>query len=99
MTTYHGSCQFSLGAFAHWGPGGSSEEHFQIVDLDSAKVSIDLLRMIKNKTEGNLTSQEEKLMLTTLTDLELNYADEVAKEKKEPKTPEASTNPPAEKQV
>ena len=49
-------------------------------DLDGAKVSIDLLIMLRDKTKGNLTPEEEKLLTGTLTDLELNYADESGKE-------------------
>lgn len=48
-------------------------------DLDSAKVSIDLLRMLRDKTKGNLTDEEARILTTLLTDLELNYADEAAK--------------------
>lgn len=47
--------------------------------LDHAKLSIDMLIMLKEKTQGNLTEEEEKVLLTTIADLELNYADEVKK--------------------
>ncbi|MEW6039976.1 MAG: DUF1844 domain-containing protein [Elusimicrobiota bacterium] len=49
-------------------------------DLDEAKVSIDILEMLKEKTKNNLTEEEEKLLLTTLTDLQLNYIEELKKE-------------------
>lgn len=49
--------------------------------IDHAKLTIDMLIMIKEKTAGNLTDEEEKILLTTLADLELNYSDEVKKEK------------------
>ncbi len=49
-------------------------------DLNSAKFTIDMLRTLKEKTKGNLTSDEERILLSVLTDLELNYADEVKKE-------------------
>lgn len=48
-------------------------------DLDAAKMSIDLLLMLRDKTKGNLTPEEEKIITGTLTDLELNYADEASK--------------------
>ena len=47
-----------------------------------AKSSIDMLEMLKEKTKGNLTKTEEKMLLTTLSNLYLNYSDEVNQEKK-----------------
>jgi len=49
-------------------------------DLENAKFTIELLRTLKEKTKGNLTEEEERLLLSVITDLELNYADEVKKE-------------------
>jgi hypothetical protein len=49
-------------------------------DLSQARVSIDFLRMLLEKTEGNLKPKEKELLQSTVTDLELNYADEAAKE-------------------
>ncbi len=43
-----------------------------------AKASIDMLDMLKEKTKGNLTKTEEKMLLTTLSNLYLNYTDEVS---------------------
>jgi len=45
-----------------------------------AKASNDMLDKLKDKTRGNLTKNEEKVMLTTLSNLYLNYSDEVSKE-------------------
>lgn len=49
-------------------------------ELENAKFTIDLLRMLKEKTKGNLTDEEERVLLTVITDLELNYVDEVKKQ-------------------
>lgn len=49
-------------------------------NIVQAKASIDMLEMLKEKTEGNLTRTEEKMLLTTLSNLYLNYSDEVSKE-------------------
>ena len=49
-------------------------------DLKSAQQTIDLLIMLKDKTKGNLSSTEEKMLTDTLSNLQMNYADEVAKE-------------------
>lgn len=62
-------------------------------DLKSAQQTIDLLIMLKDKTKGNLSSTEEKMLTDTLSNLQMNYADEVAKETK------GTTAKPEEKQV
>jgi hypothetical protein len=43
------------------------------VDLPAAKHAIDLLGVLKDKTRGNLESEEEALMETLLYDLRLKY--------------------------
>src|ERR1700704_3339241 len=48
-------------------------------DLEQAKMSIDFLRMLLEKTKGNLKPKEDELLSNTVTDLELNFADEVKK--------------------
>jgi len=49
-------------------------------NIVQAKASIDMLEMFKEKTKGNLAKTEEKMLLTTLSNLYLNYSDEVNKE-------------------
>ena len=49
-------------------------------NIGQAKASIDMLEMLKEKTKSNLTKTEEKMLLTTLSNLYLNYSDEVAKD-------------------
>jgi len=49
-------------------------------NLEHAKISIDILEMLKEKTKNNLTPEEEKLLISTLTDLQLNYVEELKKE-------------------
>jgi hypothetical protein len=48
-------------------------------DLEQAKMSIDFLRMLLEKTKGNLKPKEDDLLSNTVTELELNFADEVKK--------------------
>ena len=43
------------------------------VNLKMAKHSIDVLDMLKDKTEGNLTDQESALITNILSDLKLRY--------------------------
>ena len=48
-------------------------------DLDQARISIEFLRMLQEKTEGNLSVKEQELIDNMVADLELNFADEVRK--------------------
>ena len=48
-------------------------------NLEQAKVTVDMLEMLKEKTEGNLVKDEEKLINETLATLQLNYVDEAKK--------------------
>jgi hypothetical protein len=48
-------------------------------DVEQARISIEFLRMLQEKTEGNLSVKEEELLNSTVSDLELNFADEVRK--------------------
>jgi len=52
-------------------------------NLEQAKVTIDMLEMLKEKTEGNLVEEENKLIGDTLATLQLNYVDEAKKGEKE----------------
>lgn len=49
-------------------------------DLQMAKMTIDLLGMIQNKTTGNLNPEEKRMLDHALYELRLNYVDESAKE-------------------
>lgn len=51
-------------------------------ETEHAKITIDLLVMLRDKTKGNLSTDEEKLINNTISDLQLNFADEVAKDGK-----------------
>jgi len=51
-------------------------------DLEQAKMSIDFLAMLLEKTKGNLKPKEHELLSQTVADLELNFADEAKKEEK-----------------
>ena len=48
-------------------------------DVEQARISIEFLRMIQEKTEGNLSVKEQELIDNMVSDLELNFADEVRK--------------------
>ena len=48
-------------------------------DLEQAKMSIDFLRMLLEKTKGNLRPKEDELLTNTVSDLQINFADEAGK--------------------
>jgi hypothetical protein len=48
-------------------------------DLQGAKITIDMLLMLRDKTNGNLTKKEEEMLTSTISNLQINYADEATK--------------------
>jgi hypothetical protein len=60
------------------------------VNLDLARMFIDQLAMIQEKTRGNLTSEEAKVLSNALSNLQMAYV-EVARE-----TPKGAAQPEAE---
>lgn len=52
-------------------------------DLNQARFSIDMLEMIRSKTRGNLTENEQQFLNRSISELQLNYIAEVDKEQKE----------------
>lgn len=46
-------------------------------DLEQAKVSIDILEVLDEKTKGNLNNEEEALLEKVLFELRMNYVDEL----------------------
>jgi hypothetical protein len=48
-------------------------------NIEQAQQAIDMLEMLKNKTKGNISVDAEKLLSQFLSDLRLNYVDEIAK--------------------
>jgi hypothetical protein len=50
------------------------------VDLALARHAIDTLGMLEQKTKGNRSEDEERLLRQALADLRINFADEIKKE-------------------
>jgi hypothetical protein len=65
--------------------------------LEPAKLFIDHLEMIREKTRGNLTNEEKEILNSVLSDLEIAYvqAARVASASAETKSPAASPEDPA----
>lgn len=57
-------------------------------DLVQARLSIDMLEMLEERTAGNLTGEETRFLKHVLTELRLNYVAEVEEDKKSGKAPE-----------
>lgn len=56
--------------------GMKSEEGIEVeVDMDSARVQIDMLSMLQEKTAGNLSEDEERLLRTVLYELRTAWVD------------------------
>ena len=65
----------SLGssAFVHLGDAPHPETGQVQLNLLLAKQTIDILGMLQEKTRGNLSSEEEKVLQTLLSDLRLRF--------------------------
>jgi hypothetical protein len=61
-------------------------------DLGSAKASVDMLVMLRDKTKGNLSDVEEKILGRVIYELQINYVDEANK----PESAEAEEKPETE---
>jgi len=72
-------------------------------NLDMAKNSIDILGMLEEKTKGNLTEDESKFLMHVLTELRMNYVEELKKpepeEKDEPKSEQTEKQAEANKDI
>ncbi len=53
-------------------------------DLDQARVSIDMLEMLKQRTEGNRSEAESEVLDKVLFELQMNYVDETRRPKDAP---------------
>jgi hypothetical protein len=62
-------------------------------DLNQARATIDMLRMLKEKTQGNLDEAEKKLIEQSLLTLQMNFVYEQEQDQK----PKTKTDPLAAK--
>ncbi len=65
---------FSHSALVHLGDAPGLEGKAQ-VELPLARQSIDILAMLQEKTKGNLTADEERLIQQVLCDLRLRFVE------------------------
>ena len=52
-------------------------------DLRAAKLQIDIITMLEEKTKGNLNSEESSFLTNTLSSLRLTYVDEINRSENE----------------
>lgn len=62
-------------ALIHLGQTPHPETNTTQVDLAQARQSLDLLSMLRRKTRGNLSDEEERVFDQLLTDLRLRYVE------------------------
>jgi hypothetical protein len=62
-------------------PGAEGEEP-QKPNLAYAKHAIDLLGVLEEKTKGNLTLEEKRMLENSLTELRFRYVQAIAEEQK-----------------
>jgi hypothetical protein len=48
-------------------------------DLHQAKITIDMLNMLQDRTRDNLEDEEKRLLDTVIMELQMNYIDETAR--------------------
>ena len=77
--------QIQLGLM-HFGPPEEKPEP----DLDLARYSIDLLAVLQEKTKGNLTLEEQRMLENSLTELRFRYI-QVLEETKKQETAKAES--------
>jgi uncharacterized protein DUF1844 len=65
-------------------------------NLPQASQTIDLLAAIQEKTKGNLDEEEDKFLSRTISDLRLNYVDEVNKPAVEKEEKKEGNDAPSE---
>jgi hypothetical protein len=62
-------------------------EEQQDPDFRLARHGIDLLSMLKDKTKGNLSIEEERLLENTITEMRVRYVQAMDESKKKSETP------------
>ena len=74
LSVFYSSAMMALGKIKN--PSTDKIER----NLEQAKISIDILELIKEKTKNNLTDSQKRMLEGLLTDLRLNFVDESNKD-------------------
>jgi hypothetical protein len=62
-------------------------------DLEAARGSIDLLETLQVKTKGNVSPEEERVIVDCLSTLQLNFVEESGRKEEKPSVEEAKDKP------
>lgn len=65
--------RMATGAYISLGLVENPEGGEKMKDMDTAKYLIDSLRILREKTEGNLEKEEENYLNEVISDLEMKY--------------------------
>ncbi len=84
VDTYEAAAMQQLGKIAHPITGDAE------LDLDGARDSIDMLDMLKRKSEGNLNKDEERLLEHVLYQLRMNYLETSREQGSDAEAPDAA---------
>lgn len=76
VSSLHGAALMQMGKIKN--PATDKLER----NLEQAERTIEMLDMLKEKTKGNLSNDEEKFVSAVVSEVKLNYVDEKAKEPK-----------------
>ncbi len=76
VLSLHNSAWIGLGKIANPVTGEVEK------DLGAARGSIDLIETLRFKTRGNVTPEEEKVLASCLSSLQLNYVEESSRQEK-----------------
>jgi hypothetical protein len=76
ISSLHGAALMQMGKMKN--PSTDKLER----NMEQAELTIEMLDMLKEKTKGNLSGDEEKFISTVVSEVKLNYVDEKAKEPK-----------------
>jgi hypothetical protein len=82
VSSLYSTCMFQLGKIMN--PVTGRVER----DLAGARATIELLRMIQTKTQGNLSQNEKSAIEDALSNMQMNYVDEVKREQEKKPEPE-----------
>jgi len=82
ILSFHAAAMQQMGKLENAAAGDSKK------DIAQAQLSIDMIEMIKLKTEGNRTAEETTLLERTLRELRLSYVEALASDEKPGSTSE-----------
>ncbi|HAP35582.1 MAG TPA: DUF1844 domain-containing protein [Bacteroidetes bacterium] len=76
ISSLHGAALMQMGKMKN--PANDKLER----NLEQAELTIEMLDMLKEKTKGNLSNDEEKFVSSVISEVKLNFVDEKAKDSK-----------------